>query len=326
MPDVLSQKQIDELLNSLAIEQSEEGPSAPVKTTGKKVKDYNFKTPKKLTKEQQKMILGIHENFARHLASYFSGILRTYCQISVASVEELPYYEYNNSLPDTVMIGAVDVKPIEGSMLVDISNTVTFALIARMLGGNGNALNPDREFTEIEISLMTRIFNQITSFTKDAWSEFIHVDVEMKQLETNARLVQAMPMEEVVIIVMMDVELLSVKGTISFCIPCINLEGIIDQLSKSQRFLKRQIESTQEGNLKEAMFSQIKGSELELRGIFGETKLTIHDIIHLQVGDVIKFDQSIDSDIKIDIGKQTWFYGVPGIRRNKKVIKVKKIQ
>ena len=54
------------------------------------------------------------------MASYFSGVLRTYCEISVASIEELPYYEYNNALPDSVMIGVLDIKPIEGCVLVDI--------------------------------------------------------------------------------------------------------------------------------------------------------------------------------------------------------------
>jgi flagellar motor switch protein FliM len=112
MPEVLSQSQIDELLNGLSsgdidYEQSQ-------KEDSKKLKEYDFRSPKKLTKEHQKVLKSIYEHFARHLASYFSGILRTYCEISVASIEEQPYFEYNNALPDAVLIAVIDAKPIKG--------------------------------------------------------------------------------------------------------------------------------------------------------------------------------------------------------------------
>lgn len=324
MPDVLTQSQIDELLNNLQsgeINEEQEDNSS----NGRRVKEYDFKTPKKLTKEQLKILLGIHENFARHLASYFSGILRTYCEISVSSIEELIYYEYNNALPDAVMIAAIDVDPIEGSILVDMSNSIAFGLISRLLGGNGDTMTLDREYTEIEISLISRIYKQIAIFMKEAWSGFIPAEAHLKQIETNARLIQSISMEQVVILVLMDVSIWSIKGTIAFCIPCINLESIIDQINKNQYRPSRQYDNKQEEMLRDEMLKHIKGSQLELSGLFGETTLTIQEITNLQVGDVIRFDQSADSDVRLNIGGKTWFYGVPGTKKNKKVIKIKSV-
>lgn len=323
MPEILSQNEIDELLNNLKSASSADPESEELNT--KKVKEYDFKTPKKLTKEQIKILLGIHENFARHLASYFSGILRTYCEISVTSIEELPYYEYNNALNDSIMMGTFDMKPIEGSILVDISNSVTFALIDRLLGGTGNNISFEHEFTEIEVSLMSKIFKQVALFMKEAWSNLVSVETEFQQVETNARLIQSMPMEEVVVLVMMDMSIGPVKGTIGLSIPCINLEGIIDQLSKNKMMPKRQSDQTQENLQRETVLNHIRDSALELHSILGETRLTIQEVANLQVGDVVRIGQRSEKYVKVVAGERAWFYGIMGVSRNRKAIKVKKI-
>lgn len=327
MSDVLSQNEINELLKSLMENKETEAVEESFKPS-KKVRDYDFKTPKKLTKEQIKVIMSIHENFARQLSSYFSGILRTYCEIGIVSIEELHYYEYNNALPDAVLIGVVEVNPIEGLLLVDISNSITFNLIERLLGGGSreSSLMPNREFTEIETSLMERIFKYMTTFIKESWLGFMNVSTSLKQIETNARLIQSIPMDEIVIIIIMDVSIGTIKGTINFCIPCINLEALIDNMSQNKYQLRKSMDSALEEKAKEQIQTNIKDAGIELRAVFGETVLSVKDVLNLQVGDVIKFDQPLFDEVKINIkDSETWFNGIVGTKRNKKVVKISKV-
>jgi flagellar motor switch protein FliM len=60
MPDVLTQSQIDELLQNLT-ETGGETSLAKREPNGN-VKDYDFRSPKKLSKEQIKTLMGIYEN------------------------------------------------------------------------------------------------------------------------------------------------------------------------------------------------------------------------------------------------------------------------
>ncbi|HWQ51031.1 MAG TPA: flagellar motor switch protein FliM [Terriglobales bacterium] len=326
MPEVLSQSQIDELLDALRSEDAAKAKAeAEAAKSAKRVKNYDFRTPKKLTKEQTKTLLGIHENFARHLASYFSGVLRTYCEISVSSIEELPYYEYNNALSDSIMIGVFDIKPIEGAVLFDLTNGVTFALVDRLLGGAGSVYSEEHEFTEIEMALMSKVFRQMSVFFKEAWSNLIETDPVFQQVETNARLLQAVPMEEVVIIVMMDVAIGTVKGTLGISIPCINLERIIEQVAKNKLAPKRQADASQEEELREDMLRRIRNSQLEIHAVLGTTQLTIGDIVNLQVGDVIRVGQHARQDIRLAVGEKIWFTGSMGMNRNRKAVKVREI-
>ena len=73
------------------------------------VKDYDFRAPKKFTKERIKILDSIFDNYARLLSSYLTGLLRLYCKVSLASIEEQRYFEFNNALPDYVMMGTVDL-------------------------------------------------------------------------------------------------------------------------------------------------------------------------------------------------------------------------
>ncbi len=322
----MSQSEINELLNSLTNPGSQEQKT--VETNAKKVRDYDFKTPKKLSKEQIKIVSGIYENFSRQLSSYFSGILRTYSQINILSIEEQHYYEYNNALPDTVLIGIIDLSTIEGSILVDISNSITYNLIERLLGGGAreSSIIPDREFSEIEISLMQRIMQQIAIYTKDAWSGLAKAEASLKSIETNSRLIQAIAMDEIVLIVIMEVNIGNIKGTINFCIPCMHIDPLINKINQSRYASKRLQDSAQEEIVKESLVSNVKESSLEVSAVLGETVLSLQEIINLQVGDVIKLDKDVTSDLKINIKNgATWFYGTPGVRKKKKVIKVNKV-
>ncbi|MFA9381508.1 MAG: flagellar motor switch protein FliM, partial [Acetanaerobacterium sp.] len=72
MPDILSQQQIDELLNGLNTGELDLD-EIDEKASEKKVKEYDFRSPKKFTKEQLKKLDSIHSNYTRSLSSYLTG-------------------------------------------------------------------------------------------------------------------------------------------------------------------------------------------------------------------------------------------------------------
>ena len=67
MADILSQSQIDELLNSFSEVGTKAFEEIEADEKGKKAKSYDFKTPKKFTKEKLKVIDGIFDNYSRLL-------------------------------------------------------------------------------------------------------------------------------------------------------------------------------------------------------------------------------------------------------------------
>ncbi len=319
MPEILSQNQIDELLQELAGNKTDD-QSAEMNLDEKKVKLYNFKNPKKLTKDQQKVLYGISEIYARHMASYLAGLTRSYCEVSVVSLEEHPYLEYNNALPDMQITGVLDMNVLKGAMLLDISNPVTFALIERMFGGVIEEREiPQREFTDIEVVLMERILKRITSLFQDAWPHSSNISVSVRQIETNTRFIKSIAMDEVVAVVVLSIKLNSVKGTITCCIPCIDISPTLEEIIDAQSGNSHKQDDgdeTAESN-KKAVLSQIESTNIDVCGILGTTTITMRDTLNLQPGDVIRLDQAVGTPITITVNGNKWFYAEPGIRKNK---------
>lgn len=325
MPEVLSQSQIDELLNGLTsgkIDMDEVETS-----TNKKVKDYDFRTPKKFTKEQLKTVESIHESFARLFSSYLTSILRIYCQVGVTTTEEQRYHEFNNALPDSVLVGVIDLSfpddniP-ESQILIEVSRPISFAFIDRQLGGSGDGVDYEREYTEIEFSLLENLFRQFVPLIKDAWSNHYDVKASYNHLETNSRLMQSIRPDEIVVIIMMDISIKALKGAISVCIPAIALENLFKKaVSKYAKLGKRQ-DSMNDEFRHELILNYLKNSTLEISASLAEVDIPLKDILRIQVGDVIALDKNINEEISVKVGKSTWFKGKAGISKNKNAVRI----
>ena len=74
MADVLSQSQIDALLNSMQNTDMEE-LHEDKKTAKPKYRKYDFYSPKKYTKDKLKMLHSIYDNYSRIAASQINGLL-----------------------------------------------------------------------------------------------------------------------------------------------------------------------------------------------------------------------------------------------------------
>ena len=91
MGDVLSQNQIDELLNSFNSEGSKAFEEIEEVINTKKIKVYDFKTPKKFTKDQIRIIGDIYESYTRLLSSYLTSMTRLYSKARVIQIDEQRY-------------------------------------------------------------------------------------------------------------------------------------------------------------------------------------------------------------------------------------------
>jgi flagellar motor switch protein FliM len=220
------------------------------------------------------------------------------------------------------MMGVLDVKPLEGNMLIEIKKDTCYIIIERLLGGDGDVPFLQVDFTDIEQKLLERFYNQIIRFLKDSWANVTDMEPELDRLETNARLTQIMPIEEIVIMVLMSVKINEHEGSMSVCIPTINLEqllaGAAGYAMMSRKRRNEDIEKT-----RASILEHIKTSRLDVRGILGSTTLTLQELSHLQVGDIIPIDKAVGSPVILRIGTVDWFDGEIGARKNKIAVRIK---
>lgn len=330
MADVLSQSQIDALLNSFSSEGTKAFEEIEEQAKEQKVKNYDFKMPKKFTKEQLKVIDGIFENYSRVLSSYLTGLMRIFCKVEVLQIEEQLYYEFNNALPDYVMMsmvnmGITDDDVMETNSIMQVSNQIAFTMMDRLMGGEGTYYEQNRDFTEIEVGLFTTVMNKMTALLKEPWGTYIDINPVITTIETNARVMQSISPDEVVILVVLEMEIKDVKNTMTFCIPAMNLESIMSKFGDRWSRTTKKLDPKREKERRVSLLEAIKDSELRISAVLGETKLDLYDVLTMQVNDIIPLNVPIDSNININIGSNLWFDGKLGTKNSKKAVKIDNI-
>lgn len=328
MPEKLSQNQIDALLQKFTTNEH----AVVVELEDKKrIREYDFRSPKKFTKEQLKALDSLHENFSRMLSSYLSGLLRVFSEVTVIQIEEQRYYEYNNALPDSTLIAMIDMHPVnkkkysDATFIMDMSPTVGFTMIDRLLGGPGTGSDMLRDFTEIETAILTNILNKFCARLQDAWCNYIDVGVELRNIETNARLLQTLPPEDIVVIVLLNIKVKNMQGNISICIPAVNLEEMIDNFSMKYARATKRHDPEKEIVKRQVILETLTESDLEVKAVLDELTLDLRDILRLQVEDIIPLSKSIDSDIKVMVDDTPWFNGKMGETKQKKAVKLSEL-
>ena len=322
MGDILSQNEIDDLLKAL---NTGELNIQEMQTNiqEKKVKVHDFKKPSKFAKEHIKTLYNIHEIYSRLLTTFLTGYLRTLIQIDVIEVQALPYSEFGNSISNPAVLAVVDFTPLTGSIVMEMSPSVAYALIDRILGGKGAAVERIRGFTEIEISIIERIIIQILNLMKEPWETIVEVRPRLEKIETNAQFAQIVSPTEMVSLVTLGVKIGEVEGFLNICLPFVVLEPIIPKLSTRMWYSTEQIEITDEA--KAAIENKIQRTTVPLRAVLGKTEITVMDFLELQAGDVIPLDSSINGDISIMVGDLLKFKGKPGVKKNKVAVKITEV-
>ncbi len=229
MSEVLSQQEIDNLLAALST--GELDANDMQETQEKQVKDYDFKRPVKFSKEHLRTLEIIFEHYGRLLSTNLPVYLRKNVQISVTSSETVTFSEFSNALSNPVILSIVNFAPLSGNIIMELSLNVGFAIIDRMLGGQGNALERPREFSEIEMAILEKILIVCMQLLREPWKNVIEINPVLDRIETNPQFAQIIAPSDMIAIVTLNIRIGEVDGLMNICLPYFTLESIMDNLN-----------------------------------------------------------------------------------------------
>ncbi len=307
--DILSQNEIDALLSALSTgEMSAEDMKKEDET--RKVKTYDFKRALRFSKDQIRSLTRIHENFARLLTTYFSAQLRTYVQIDVASADQIPFEEFIRSIPNMTLINIFEVAPLEGNILMEVNPNIAYTMLDRLMGGVGESPNKVNELTEIETKILMSLFERSFDNLREAWSGLVDIDPYLAEMEVNPQFLQMISPNETVVVISFNIIIGESSGMINICIPHIVLEPVVPNLSVQYWMQTDKKEPTPEQS--RVLQKRIRKAELPIIAELGQGKMTIEELLYLEVGDVISLDRKIDDPLVVKVGDLPKFTAQPG--------------
>ena len=317
--DILSQNEIDALLSALSTGEMSAEDIKPEEES-RKVRVYDFKRALRFSKDQIRSLTRIHENFARLLTTYFSAQLRTYAHIEVASVDQIPFEEFIRSIPKMTLINIFEVSPLEGNILMEVNPNIAYSMLDRLMGGTGANPTKADNLTEIETKVLMNLFEQSFDNLREAWSGIIEIDPHLAEMEVNPQFLQMISPNETVVVISFNIIIGESSGMINICIPHVVLEPIVPNLSVRYFMQTNKKEPTVEQSA--ALQSGLRKAPLSVVAELGNGRMTVEELLYLELGDVISLDRKIDDPLLIKIGDVPKFTAQPGRLKNRMAIQI----
>lgn len=318
MGEVLSQNEIDSLLQALStgeldVEEIQED-------TSRQAKNYDFKRPAKFSKEHLRTLEIIFEHYGRLLSTNLPVYLRKAVQVSVASSETVTFSEFTNALSNPVILGIVNFAPLQGDIIIELASNLGFAILDRMLGGLGNPLEKNRDFSEIELSILEKIMVTCIQLMKEPWKNVIPLTPTLERIETNPQFAQVIAPSDMIAIVTLNMKIGDIEGFMNVCLPYFTLETIMDKVNT--KFWFSTMKEVNGENYEIYLESMIRKVDIPVKVILGRSSVSVQDFVSLQVGDIIRLDTKIDSELDVYVGNLKKFAAVPGSTKDQYGVRV----
>jgi flagellar motor switch protein FliM len=316
--EVLSQSEIDNLLAALS--SGEIDADDMNDANDKQVKNYDFKRPTKFSKEHLRTLEIIYEHYGRLLSTSLPVYLRKNVQVSVASSETVIFSEFSNALSNPVILGIVNFKPLGGTILIELAAQLGFAMIDRMLGGAGDPLEKNRDYTEIEMTIIEKMMVVCMQLMREPWRNVVDINPMMERIETNSQFAQIIAPNDMIAIVTLNIKIGEVEGFMNVCLPFFTLESVMDKLNT--KFWYANMQEQNEEDFEEYIGALIKRVDVPVKAVLGKTSISVTDFVNLQIGDIIRLDTEVEQDLKVYVGNIKKFTALPGTSKDRNAVRV----
>ncbi|MBR6159122.1 MAG: flagellar motor switch protein FliM [Lachnospiraceae bacterium] len=321
MGEVLSQNEIDSLLQALS---SGELDADDINNIDERsAKSYDFRRPAKFSKEHLRTLEIIFEHYGRLLSTNLPVYLRKNIQVSVVNSEACTFSEFSTALANPVLLAVVNFDPLGGNVLLEIAANLGYAIIDRMLGGQGNPLDKSRDFSEIERSIIDKIITVCVQLMREPWKNVTDINPFLERVETNPQFAQIIAPSEMIAIVTINVKIGDVEGLMNVCLPYFTLESVMDKLNTKYWFSNMKDNGGEV--FTEHIETVVRKVSMPIRAVLGRSTITVSDFVNLQLGDIIKLGSKVDSQLDIYVGNLQKFKALPGTSRDAYAVRITEV-
>ena len=315
--DVLSNDEVAALVEAARQGNAPAGEAPAPKRRAKRVRDIDFSRPNKFAIDQLRRLERAHEACCRTIASRLSTELLTPVELDMLEIDQLTWSLATNQIPQPSVCGVVECKPLGTQVLLTAELGLMLRLVERLLGSTASTKARPRELTEIEVALVSRIFNAMLEHLSETWAELVDTTMELRAIETQLANVNLAPPSEPTLMLTMEVRLDGTSSTIALVVPHRSVEAVLGQLSASQYG-----DTAIEPEAVEAMRASVAAVNVEIRAEVAATDLTLDQVLALAPGDVLRFGAPAADGVRLFAGRVPAHRAQPGRNGNNRAVQV----
>jgi flagellar motor switch protein FliM len=280
----------------------------------KKVQKYNFKRPDRISKNQIRSLHFVHDRFARNFSSSISAYLRTVLEVTLENINQTTYAEFLSSISDPTCFTAISMKPLDGVAAFEMSPSIVFPMIDRLLGGAGRTITNMRAMTEIEQSIIQGVLKVMVDNLKESWRPVYQIDFALGATETHPHMVQITSPNEMIVQFQFQIRMRETVAKMHIAMPTLVLEPIIhifDQEDSKKKIIH-------DGTL----LHQLRNIPVNVSIETSESLFPMESLLSLQVGDTLVLDQKQEWPVQIKVAGKNKLHAIAQMDSDRKAFAV----
>ena len=321
MSEVLSQNEVDALLRGVNEGEVETETDQPEELSG--VVPYDLSSQEKIIRGRLPTLDIINQMFSRLFRNSLSALIRKSAEVSTVSIDTVKFGEFLKSQPVPSSLHVFRMEPLRGHGLMVVESQLVSSLVDTFFGGSGSAevKITGRDFSAIEIRMTKSVVVKALEDFEKAWKPVHAVNINYVRSEINPQFAAIVPPTGIVMVILFEVEMEGVSGTITVCIPYATVEPIMSILREN--FQSEQVDVDQ--GWMRRLRDQLLQAEVELVVELGRMTIMPREMLELKVGDTLNLGKDVTDPLVVTAEKVKKYKGYPGVSRGNKAIQITKI-
>jgi len=316
-----SKKELNALLKRISVEQDKR--LNPEVHDESEVQPYDLGHQTPIIRGRMPGLEAVYDRFARIYAQSFSHHVRRPATITRRSTELVSFRDYLGAITTPASLSIFGMNPLQGHALFVFEHHLVHVLIDLLFGGNGWFENPPpkREFTGIEIRMLSKVVFSALEDLGKAWKRLTPLEPYFERMEVQPKFAAIVPQEEVVASTTFDVEINRVPYTMSICLPYLMLDPVRLQIEAGKTSFDEEVNAVNVSRLEE----NIRNSKVSVKVALGEARMSLRDFLTLKNGDRINLNQDQDKPLKVLVQDKLKYMATQGSYKGKHAVQITKM-
>ncbi len=321
MGEILSQGEVDALLRGVSEGEVETESDQPEEVSG--VTPYDLTSQEKIIRGRLPTLDIINQMFSSLFRNTFSSMLRKAADVSTVSTDTIKFGEFLRSLPVPSSLHIFRMEPLRGHGLMVVESKLVSAIVDTFFGGTGSqeAKITGRDFSAIEIRMTKNVVLSALKDLEKAWKPVHAVSTNYVRSEVNPQFAAIVPPTDIVLVILFDIELENISGSITICLPYAAIEPIIPKLKAQFQSEEMEIDQVWVRRLR----TELLQTEVEMVAELGVSDTTPGRLLEFKVGDTIMLGNDVTDPLFIKVEGVPKFKGFSGVSRGTKAIQVTEV-
>jgi len=322
MSEVLSQGEVDALLRGVGDGEIEtEKDEAPEEVSG--IVAYDLTSQEKIIRGRLPSLDIINQMFSRLFKNTFSTLMRKSVNVSTISTDTIKFGDFLRSLPVPSSMHIFRMEPLRDHGLIIVESKVVYAVVDTFFGGSGakETKIADRDFSAIETRMTKTVILSVLHDLEEAWRPVHTVTTSFVRSEGNPQFAAIVPPTDIVLVILFEIEMENMTGTLTICLPYEAIEPVIPKLKAQFQSEKLEVDHVWVRRLRAELLS----TEIEIITELGTTEITSEGLMGFKVGDTLILGNDVTDPLILKVDGNPKFKGFPGVSRGNKAIQITEV-